>query len=98
MQGSHSNSGSSGGRPGRFWLKSIARAFARPPEAPGFRYHFYLLGRDDQILGTLERRLPDDEQAMAYARTLAAQSQTVEVLRGALVLGRVRPSGETAAA
>lgn len=97
MLGSHSNSGSADGRRGRFWLKSLVRAFARPPEAPGFHYHFYLLGRDEQILGTLDRRLPDDESAMDYARTLAARAQTVEVLRGALVLGRVHP-GESAAA
>ncbi len=97
MQGSHSNSGTTDGRRGRFWLKSIARAFARPPEAPGFHYHFYLLDRDDEILGTLDRRMPDDETAMAYARTLAARAQTVEVLRGALVLGRIRPDKPAAA-
>jgi hypothetical protein len=97
MHGSHSNSGSADGRRGRFWLKSLARAFARPHE-PGLQYHFYLLGRNDEILGALSRSLPDDEQAMAYAQTLAAQAQAVEVLRGALVLGRVLPGSKTAAA
>jgi hypothetical protein len=70
-------------------LRGLLRAFTPAPDAPGYGYHFYVLGPDDQILRALDLRLPSDEAAMAHARTLLSKGEAVEILRGALVIGQV---------
>jgi hypothetical protein len=68
----------------------LAHVFAPTGAATGFSYRFYVLGAEKEVLRALDRRLSDDEAAMAYARTLLPEGASVEVLRGALVLGQVR--------
>jgi hypothetical protein len=52
-------------------------------------YHFYLLGDEGEILRAVDRPFPSDEAAMAHARSLLPKCVSVDVLRGALVLGLV---------
>jgi hypothetical protein len=70
-------------------LRALLRSLAPSEAAPGYGYHFYVLGADEQILRALDLRLPDDEAAMAHARGLLPKGEAVEVLRGALVIGQV---------
>jgi len=90
MPGSRTSSGSSEGRRDRFGLKILTRAFHRASRDAELQYHFYVLGPAGEILRSINRRLPDDETAMTHARLMLAGAETVEVLRGALVIGRVR--------
>jgi len=52
-------------------------------------YHFYLLGEEGEILKAVDRPFASDEAAMAHARSLLPKCVSVDVLRGALVLGLV---------
>ena len=85
-----SRTGSNEGRRARFGLKSLSRAFHRASGDAELPYHFYVLGPGGEILRSVNRRLPDDETAMTHARLMLTSAETVEVLRGALVIGRVR--------
>lgn len=53
-------------------------------------YHFYLLGDQGEILRAVDRAFTSDEAAMAHARSLLPKCASVDVLRGALVLGLVK--------
>ena len=53
------------------------------------RYHFYLLGDDGEILGVVDRDFVDDEAAGAHVRSVLPECVSVDLLRGALVLGLV---------
>ena len=53
------------------------------------RYHFYLLGEEGEILGVVDREFEDDEAAVKHARSLLPSCVSVDLLRGALVLGLV---------
>lgn len=53
------------------------------------QYHFYLLGERGEILGVVDRGFADDEAALKHARTLLPRCISVDLLRGALVLGLV---------
>jgi hypothetical protein len=90
MPRSRVSTGSSEGSRDRFGLKSLARAFHRASHDRDLQYHFYVLGPQGEILRGVDRRLCDDEAAMAHARTLLGGGEAIEVLRGALVIGRVR--------
>lgn len=52
-------------------------------------YRFYLLRQDGQVLGAVEITFNDDEAAMRHARSLLPRCHSVDVIRGALVVGRV---------
>lgn len=52
-------------------------------------YHFYLLGEQGEILKVVDRDFPDDKAATCYARQLLPHCVSVDLLRGALVLGLV---------
>jgi len=53
------------------------------------RYHFYLLGEEGEILGVVDREFADDQAAVEHARSLLPDCVSVDLLRGALVLGLV---------
>ena len=53
------------------------------------RYHFYLLGEEGEILGVVDREFADDDAALKHARSLLPDCVSVDLLRGALVLGLV---------
>lgn len=90
MPGSRTSSGSSEERRSGFGLKTLTRVFHRTSGDAELQYHFYVLGPAGEILRSINRRLPDDETAMTHARLMLGGAKTVEVLRGALVIGRVR--------
>ena len=52
------------------------------------KYHFYIW-REGQPGRLRDQAFDHDEAAMAHARTLLKDAEAVEVLRGALVLGKV---------
>jgi hypothetical protein len=90
MAGSRTSSGSGEPRRDRFGFKILTRVFHRPSDDSSLRYHFYILGPEGEILRGIDRRLADDEAAMRHAQTLLPGAEAVEVLRGALVIGRLR--------
>ncbi|MDP3175220.1 MAG: hypothetical protein Q8M88_12385 [Phenylobacterium sp.] len=55
-------------------------------------YRFYLLGAEDRVLGAVDIALADDEAATHNAWRLLTDCDAVDVLRGALMLGRVSRS------
>jgi hypothetical protein len=77
-------------RPRRDGLEPRSFAPIRSWTRRGFSYHFYILGADGEILDTVDCDFHDDGTAMAHADALVARGDSVEVLRGALVLGQVR--------
>jgi len=52
-------------------------------------YRFYLLRQDGQVLGAVEITFSDDEAALRHARSLLPRCHSVDVIRGALVVGRI---------
>jgi hypothetical protein len=57
------------------------------------KYRIYLLNDADCIRGKLEADCPDDQAAFSRAAAHLDRHQTADVLRGALLLRRLRRAG-----
>lgn len=87
----------------RRWLSTAraARHELRLPQGNGrvtvLDYHFYLLGSDGEIWFMADRSCRDDETAFEHAQAFLSKCEAVEVLRGALFLGRVTRTADAPA-